>query len=201
MCGNGGGVTPLLPADWRVVLDPGVRRVDGGSVLVGGSPLRLLRLTAAGTVLVDRLVAGEPVPQSQGAQRLVRRLLDAGMANPRPGESPFEPTDVTVVIPVRDRPDDLAATLATIGAVGAVAVVDDGSKDVSVAREPQTGTARRTSGTSSLAVLRLRATPAGERRAQHSSRSSTRIASRNKGGSIGSCGTSAIPASPRSRPA
>jgi mycofactocin glycosyltransferase len=134
MCGNGGGVTPLLPADWRVVLDPGVRRVDGGSVLVGGSPLRLLRLTAAGTELVDRLVAGEPVPQSQGAQRLVRRLLDAGMANPRPGESPFEPTDVTVVIPVRDRPDDLAATLATIGAVGAVAVVDDGSKDGSVAR-------------------------------------------------------------------
>ena len=121
-------VTAPLPADWRIVLDPGVRRIDGGSVLVGGTPLRLLRLTAAGTRLVDQLAAGEPVPRSEGAQRLVRRLLDAGMAHPRPGASPFERTDVTVVIPVRDRPDDLASTLATIGDVGAVVVVDDGSE-------------------------------------------------------------------------
>jgi mycofactocin system glycosyltransferase len=123
-----------LPADWRIVLDPGVRRIDGGSVLVGGTPLRLLRLTAAGTELVDRLVAGEPVPQSDRAQRLVRRLLDNGMAHPRPGQSFFGRTDVTVVVPVRDRPDDLAATLATIGDVGAVVVVDDGSADGDVER-------------------------------------------------------------------
>jgi mycofactocin system glycosyltransferase len=56
------------------------------------------------------------------------------MAHPRPGASPFERTDVTVVIPVRDRPDDLASTLATIGDVGAVVVVDDGSEDGAVAR-------------------------------------------------------------------
>jgi len=123
---------PLLPADWGIALDPGVRRIDGGSVLVGGSPLRLLRLTAAGTGLVDRLVAGDPVPRSGGAQRLVRRLLDAGMAHPRPGRSPFARTDVTVVIPVRDRSDDLAATLAAIGDVAAVVVVDDGSEDSAV---------------------------------------------------------------------
>ena len=126
-------MTDALPADWRVVLDVGVRRIDGGSVLVGGSPLRLLRLTAAGCRLVDRLVAGEPVPQSDSAQRLVRRLLDTGMAHPRPGQSMYGRTDVTVVVPVRDRPDDLAATLATIGDVGSVVVVDDGSSDRTVA--------------------------------------------------------------------
>jgi mycofactocin system glycosyltransferase len=125
-------MTDALPAGWRVVLDPQVRRIDGGSVLVGGSPLRLLRLTPAGARLVDRLEAGEPVPQSDGAQRLARRLLDAGMAHPRPGRSTLGNTDVTVVIPVRDRPDDLAATLDAIGDAQSVVVVDDGSSDPAV---------------------------------------------------------------------
>jgi len=124
----------MLPADWGVVLDPGVRRIDGGSVLVGGSPLRLLRLTAAGARLIDRLVAGEPVPQSEGAQRLVRRLLDAGIAHPRPGKPSLTRADVTVVIPVRDRPHDLAVTLAAIGDAHAVVVVDDGSEGDAVAQ-------------------------------------------------------------------
>jgi mycofactocin glycosyltransferase len=127
-------MTDVLPADWKVVLDPRVRRIDEGSVLVGGSPLRLLRLTAAGSRLLDQLIAGEPVPQSDGAQRLVRRLLDAGLAHPRPGASTFNTSDVTVVVPVRDRPDDLAATLDTIGDVGSVVVLDDGSSDAAIAR-------------------------------------------------------------------
>jgi mycofactocin system glycosyltransferase len=125
---------PMLPADWRVVLDPGVRRIDGRSVLVGGSPLRMLRLTDAGTRLIDRLVAGEPVPQSVSAQRLVRRLLDAGIAHPRPGTSSLTRADVTVVVPVRDRPHELAVTLATIGDAHAVVVVDDGSEGDAVAQ-------------------------------------------------------------------
>jgi len=116
-----------LPVDWRVVLDPGVRRIDGGSVLVGGAPLRLLRLTEAGRKLIDRLIAGEPVPQSDGAQRLVRRLLDTGIAHPRPGRPSRSRDDVTIVIPVRDRPNDLATTLTAIGHVHQVIVVDDGS--------------------------------------------------------------------------
>ena len=114
--------TRVLPSDWRIALDPGVRRVDGGAVLIGGAPVRILRLTAAGQRLVDRLEQGEPVPPSNGAQDLTRRLLDAGMAHPRPGQSVHGLTDVTVVVPVHDEPVTARADHAA-----AYLVVDDGS--------------------------------------------------------------------------
>ena len=146
-----------LPAGFRLALDPALRRIDGSTVLVGGSPLRLLRLTASGRDLVDRLAAGDPVPGGVGAQRLARRLLDIGMAHPRPGAPDLATADVTVVVPVRDATADLSVTLARLsgaapGAAGdvpsgrapvdrqhgshrhgarpaAVVVVDDGSVD------------------------------------------------------------------------
>jgi mycofactocin system glycosyltransferase len=119
----------MLPSGWRVVLDPAVRRIDGGSVLVGGSPLRILRLTDSGARLIDRLSDAGTVPESPGGQHLVRRLLDAGMAHPRPAPSARCRGEVTAVIPVRDRPAELGATLDHIGDVAAVIVVDDGSVD------------------------------------------------------------------------
>lgn len=97
-------------------------------MLVGGAPLRLLRLSPAGTRLVDSLRSGEPVPQGGEAQRLVRRLLDGGLAHPRPAGGSMTKADVTVVVPVRDRPDELEATLACAGAVASTIVVDDGSR-------------------------------------------------------------------------
>jgi len=118
----------VLPPDFRVVLDPGVRALDGGKVLVGGAPLRLLRLTPAGMRLVNSLRSGEPVPQGREAERLVRRLLDGGLAHPRPAGGNLSNADVTVVIPVRDRPDELEATLACAGDVDRTIVVDDGSR-------------------------------------------------------------------------
>ncbi|MHB8467864.1 MAG: mycofactocin biosynthesis glycosyltransferase MftF [Acidimicrobiales bacterium] len=107
-----------LPAGSRLALDPGVRRIDGGSVLVGGSPLRILRLSPAGADVVDSLVAGEPLPAGAAADRLATKLLDAGMAHPL--LAPTTAADVTVVVPVRDgqvlvRGDN-------------VIVVDDGSR-------------------------------------------------------------------------
>ena len=119
-----------LPEGFGIALDPGVRRIDGGVVLVGGAPLRLLRLTPAGSQLVDRWAAGSPVASEGGPQRLARRLLDAGMAHPRPDPASvtFSAADVAVVIPVRDRADELAATIATLGPVARVVVVDDGSR-------------------------------------------------------------------------
>jgi mycofactocin system glycosyltransferase len=90
-----------------------------------------MRLTAAGARLVDRFAAGEPVPPARAAQRLARRLIDAGVAHPRlAGVAPrFVAADVAVVIPVRDRDAGLARTLDLLGQVGEVVVVDDGSSD------------------------------------------------------------------------
>jgi mycofactocin system glycosyltransferase len=109
------------------VLDHATRR-PRPEVLVGGSPLRVVRLQAAGAAVVDRWVEGEPVGAGTGARTLARRLLDAGMVHPRPtpGAGPGEAA-VTVVIPVRDCPVGLAATLRALGGANPVIVVDDGS--------------------------------------------------------------------------
>ena len=74
---------PPLPADFGLALDPSVRR-PRPEVLVGGFPVRVLRLRPAGVRRVDAWSArraGRPRPR---AQALARRLLDAGLAHPRP---------------------------------------------------------------------------------------------------------------------
>lgn len=148
---------PPLPASFGLALDPATRRIDGGRVLIGGSPLRLLRLSDAGAVALDRLLAGEPVGAVRGAGTLARRLVDAGVAHPRPDRTAPAPGpgDVTVVIPVHDTPEALARTLAALAhrrtagpAVGPspgaaddgpvprrVIVVDDGSADPTAVAE------------------------------------------------------------------
>lgn len=119
------------PAGFGLELDPATRATDGGRVLIGGSPLRILTLTAAGQRLVDRWAAGDPIGAAEAEGRLARRLFDAGLAHPRPpaGSRPFGPSDVAVVIPVHGPPDGLGATLTAVLAArpGAVVVVDDGS--------------------------------------------------------------------------
>ena len=119
-----------LPAGFRIALDPGVRWTGDGAVLVGGSPIRLLRLTPAGRELVDRLAAGQAVPPADGAQRLTRRLLAAGLAHPRP-PAPAGPAEVAAVIPVRNDAAGLATTLDALARRRAhpIIVVDDASAD------------------------------------------------------------------------
>src|SRR5581483_10375539 len=145
-----------LPGGFRISLDRRTRVTGDGTVLVGGSPVRRLRLTPAGRALVDRLVAGEPVPATAAARALARRLLDAGLAHPRP-PALAGPADVAVVIPVHDDRDGLAATLAAlahsglpapaegVAGSGAVLVVDDASP----ARE-RVGAAGRAGGATVL---------------------------------------------------
>ena len=85
-------------------------------MLVGGSPVRVLRLTRAGERQVIGWFSGVPVPDGAAARTLARRLLDAGIAHPDWPASPAVgrvpgPGDVTVVIPVRDRHAELARCL------------------------------------------------------------------------------------------
>ncbi|WP_174278097.1 mycofactocin biosynthesis glycosyltransferase MftF [Goekera deserti] len=119
-----------LPDGTAVRLDPRTRRRDGDTVLLGGSPLRLLRLSPRARALLatDRLVVTDAATAG-----LAARLLDGGLAHPDPG--PRAGTDdVTVVVPVRDRTAGLARLLAALradpGTAGVpVVVVDDGSAD------------------------------------------------------------------------
>jgi mycofactocin system glycosyltransferase len=124
---------PGLPAGFGVALDPRLRRLEEGRVLIGGTPLRLLRLSDAGARTLDRLVSGATVPAGGAAGRLARHLVAAGMAHPRPPRGPRAAATVAVVVPVRDRPDGLARALAGVGPVGELLVVDDGSVDAGAA--------------------------------------------------------------------
>ncbi|MGY1705254.1 mycofactocin biosynthesis glycosyltransferase MftF [Geodermatophilus sp. SYSU D00697] len=118
-----------LPDGFAVRLDPRTRRRDGGTALLGGSPLRLVRLLPRARDLLrgDRLVVRDPATAA-----LAARLLDAGLAHPdltAPGA-----VALTVVVPVRDRPAELDRLLAALRAdpdtaAVPVLVVDDGSAD------------------------------------------------------------------------
>jgi len=116
-------------AGLRLRPDPALRSLEGGTLLLGGAPQRMLRLGPAGARHVAGWWAGAPVAGAPGAQALARRLLWAGIAHPVPGTGPG-PADVTVVVPVRDRTGELALCLAGLAGYRVI-VVDDGSRDPS----------------------------------------------------------------------
>ena len=94
---------------------------------MGGSPLRIVRISEKGADLVDDLLDGAPVPAGKGAHSLVRRLLDGGLLQPVPATTPFTVADVSVVIPVRGELE--AGLLDNIGTVTRIIVIDDDSPD------------------------------------------------------------------------
>lgn len=123
---DGSSAAPL-PAGTGLIADPSLQRRDEGRLLMGGAPMRFLRLSPAGARVVGAFLDdGRPVPASAGAQRLARRLIDAGMAHPVLPESGADPA-FTVVIPVRDDQAGLEATLAALAGRWPVVVVDDAS--------------------------------------------------------------------------
>jgi len=96
-----------------VALERRARVLDDGAVLLGGSPPRMLHLSPAAA---DRLVERRLTVTDATSAALARRLLDAGIAHPV-GEPPYAvppPSDVTVVIPVKDRTGGLARLLAAL---------------------------------------------------------------------------------------
>ena len=72
------------PATGRFVADPSVDVHYDGRVLLGGSPLRVVRLTGPGAEVARQVLDGEPVPTGRAASALVRRLLDGGLVHPVP---------------------------------------------------------------------------------------------------------------------
>ena len=89
-----------LPDGFEVSIRADVRCLGDGRVLVGGSPLRAIRLTEGAVELMDR---GRLRVVDRRSGVLAQRLLDANVADPV--LATMTPTDsITVVIPVRDRP-------------------------------------------------------------------------------------------------
>ena len=108
-------MTESPPAELAVALHPAVRVLDRGRVVVGGSPLRVLRLTEDGARAIEDWRSPSPVGKRPARRALARRLLDAGVLWPYP--TPAAPASaLTVVVPARDRPVRLGRCLESIRA-------------------------------------------------------------------------------------
>ncbi|MGW4131931.1 mycofactocin biosynthesis glycosyltransferase MftF [Amycolatopsis japonica] len=119
-------MTPIpLPSGFRIELDADARRLSD-ELWFGGSPARILRLSAAGRRAWRELADGPVTTAEAGA--LARRFTDIGLAHPVPRE-PVETPDVTIVIPVHDRTELLKRCLAALDGKHPVVVVDDASDD------------------------------------------------------------------------
>lgn len=116
----------MLPIGSAVVLGRRTRVVSRGTALLGGTPTRLVRLTPLARPLLDgRRIRVE----SPAAAVLADRLLDLGLAEPDIDTLAALPdARVTVVVPVRDRAQQLDRLLASIDPGTEVVVVDDASR-------------------------------------------------------------------------
>ena len=118
--------TPPLPAGFGVELDSWTRQLTP-ELWFGGSPVRIARLTRAGQAAVGELRRqGSVTSRATGA--MARYLTDTGLAHPVPPAMRVTPA-VTVIVPVRDRPDLLDRCLAAFRGEHQVIVVDDASRD------------------------------------------------------------------------
>ena len=116
--------------------DLSTRSFDGGTVLLGGSPLRLFRISERARQLLDLWKNGAEVGPRRSAQLLARRLASGGAFNPRPTSSTLGLADVTVVVPVHNRPAQLDRLLERVEDQGlACIVVDDASADAGATKE------------------------------------------------------------------
>jgi mycofactocin system glycosyltransferase len=101
-----------MPERRRYRLDPTVQ--IHGTVVIGGSPLKLFRLTGPGADVVARIAAGDTVDDS----KLTAALLAAGAIHPEHDTPRHTSLDVTVVVPTLGPADHAPADAI---------VVDDGS--------------------------------------------------------------------------
>lgn len=112
----------------RFELDASARLSSDGSVLLGGSPLSMFRLTPAGTRIVRRIESGEELAPGHAA--LTKRLVGGGAIHPcfDPAGGPSV-ADVTLVVPAFGAdPKRLAELVRRSGCARAI-VVDDASPE------------------------------------------------------------------------
>ena len=112
---SGGELACALPEDWRLVLDPSVSFVRAAPLSSVGILARMMTLTPAGVAAFESLLDGSPQPPAPAARRLGRRLVDAGMAHPRP-PAPSRPRPGRAARRHRGRPGARPAPTSSTGA-------------------------------------------------------------------------------------
>jgi mycofactocin glycosyltransferase len=115
-----------LPKGFRVRLRPELQLSADRRVIVGGSPLRVLRLRPQAA---DVIHGDEAVIEDDTSRAVVSRLLVADLAVPALDEAPSDSDDLTVVIPTHDRADSLEQALSLLRPQLPCVVVDDASTD------------------------------------------------------------------------
>ncbi|MDE0775431.1 MAG: mycofactocin biosynthesis glycosyltransferase MftF [Nocardioides sp.] len=118
--------TPRLPDGFQVTLDRRTLRLDAGRLLVGGSPMTVLRLSSGAASLLrdDRVVV-----TGRASALLAERLVATNLAHPYVAQlDRASPEHLTVVVPVRDRPEQLDRCLSALRPMSVI-VVDDASHD------------------------------------------------------------------------
>jgi mycofactocin system glycosyltransferase len=151
------GTTDLpLPEGYGIEAGHDLKTLAGGTILIGGAPLTITRLSRTGAQLVRGWFAGAEVSAAPRHQSLARRLIRSGMAHPCPRRPPrADPGrlgQVTVAIPVKDDDPGLTSTLDCLldgdggHRMAKIIVIDDGSAapvtappgtEVEVRRNPQ----------------------------------------------------------------
>lgn len=147
----------MLPHGAEVVLGRRTRVVSRGAALIGGAPTRLVRLTPRARPLLDGRRIRITSPE---AAVLADRLFELGLAEPDLATL-VAPADaaVTYVVPIRDRPQQLARLLGSIGPGAEVVVVDDAS------RAPEAVAAVALAHGARVVALTVNVGPAGARNA------------------------------------
>ena len=118
---------PSLPNGFEVRIRPDVRVLSQGRVLIGGTPTRAVRLSERALRMISD---GRVRVKDDVSSLLAGRLLESDLAVPLfHGTLSVSAGEVTVVIPVLDRPLHLERLLAGLRAQVGCIVVDDGSVD------------------------------------------------------------------------
>ncbi len=125
------------------LLAPDIRIEESaeGTFLVAPRPLRLLRMNGPLLALVRRMTEKPLQPESAAAAKIIEELVRRGfvLRAEAAEKAPTSLPKVSIVIPVKDRQDELAACLASLDTLDyprelrEVIVVDDGSSDASAA--------------------------------------------------------------------
>jgi mycofactocin system glycosyltransferase len=122
-------------------LHPEIRLVENsqGSFLVRDIPLAILRVNKALATVVKRLLADPDGPRTAGEEQTLELLANRGFAEriTLPAANHNEPPMVSIIIPVKDRAEELIRCLRSLEQLDfprerrEIIVVDDGSKDAS----------------------------------------------------------------------